>query len=397
MDQEVEEEKKSTEEEEPVKKSPPVKKVSFHHDENRKVAASTSSAQEGPLVTVNEEMGNTSKIPLYDNKKVPFVCLSEGLSKKASPCSLSSWVALSLTLDGRDKITKTIQYMCRLLSWWYSTILSSNKAALPYANLYKSLANSRKAFRLGRFMVEYYKLKQTLPQLFQASQQKSGSRNLWQYISNGFSNEMPSTTLWSTIGLSCKMIALAGFWAGDNVAYLASSGFLPPKDLYTKKAQIFSSRSYFIGAIVGFFVSWKEMKDHQIVLMDATKRVHDLISEKEEEDNDSTTEHSEQCNEALKALSEAKSKQFTLFLAVLKSACDTLVFSNNPGIDLHLRFRGKKMNEGFHCFCGLLSAGTVIFNNFPNKKIDADPTLAERRAAFRRSASSNWHAPSPLW
>ena len=50
-----------------------------------------------------------------------------------------------------------------------------------------------------------------------------------------------------------------------------------------------------------------------------------------------------------------------------QSCCDVLVFSNNPGIDFHERYRGKKMNEGFHSVCGLVSAGTVLYNNFPNK------------------------------
>jgi hypothetical protein len=45
-----------------------------------------------------------------------------------------------------------------------------------------------------------------------------------------------------------------------------------------------------------------------------------------------------------------------------------MVFSNMPGIDLHKRFRGKKNHEGFHCVCGLISAGTVVYNNFPDAK-----------------------------
>jgi hypothetical protein len=41
-----------------------------------------------------------------------------GLSKKATPLALESWAALSLTLDGRDKLTKVFQYATRLLGWW---------------------------------------------------------------------------------------------------------------------------------------------------------------------------------------------------------------------------------------------------------------------------------------
>jgi hypothetical protein len=54
------------------------------------------------------------------------------------------------------------------------------------------------------------------------------------------------------------------------------------------------------------------------------------------------------------------------------------------------------MNEGFHCLCGLLSAGTVLYNNFPENKqrVVKEKSTEERKAAFRKSASSNWY-PSP--
>ena len=41
------------------------------------------------------------------------------------------------------------------------------------------------------------------------------------------------------------------------------------------------------------------------------------------------------------------------------------VFSNMPGIDLHLKYRGKKMNEGVQSVFGITSALTVIYNNYP--------------------------------
>ena len=46
------------------------------------------------------------------------------------------------------------------------------------------------------------------------------------------------------------------------------------------------------------------------------------------------------------------------------------MFSNNAGIDLHKNYRGKKMHEGFHCLCGLVSASTVLYNYFPNAEND---------------------------
>lgn len=259
----------------------------------------------------------------------------EYVSHRSIGFSLHSASFYSLTLDGRDKITKTIQYACRLISWWYTTVLSSSKAATPYTNLYKSLSNSRKAFRLGRFLVEYYKLKQTIPQLFsnyrRPNMSSAGISSLFHrtseylciglYKEKALSSNADATPLWSTIGVSCKMIALAGFWFGDNVTYLASSGFLPPKEIYTKKAQFFSARSYFFGALIGLYVAWRDIKAHQPTLIDATKRVHDLVSEEEEEEKEesySPALHSSKWKVALDALSEARSKQFVLFLALLK-------------------------------------------------------------------------------
>ena len=73
-------------------------------------------------------------------------------------------------------------------------------------------------------------------------------------------------------------------------------------------------------------------------------------------------------DEALAHLRQMECRQFELSLALLKSCCDFLVFSNSPGIDLHLKLRGRKNHEGLHCLGGLVSASTVLYNNFPSAK-----------------------------
>ena len=52
--------------------------------------------------------------------------------------------------------------------------------------------------------------------------------------------------------------------------------------------------------------------------------------------------------------------------ALTKSIVDIMVFGNNPGVDLFVKYRGKKNHEGLHCIGGLVSASTVLYNNFPN-------------------------------
>merc|ERR1712183_598920 len=73
-----------------------------------------------------------------------------GLSSKSSALDPSSWVKLMLSLDGRDKITKIIQYSSRFLAYY-----TQQKR---FSNLQNSLTHSRKAFRFGRSFIEIYKL-----------------------------------------------------------------------------------------------------------------------------------------------------------------------------------------------------------------------------------------------
>ncbi len=96
------------------------------------------------------------------------------VSSKASPLQLKSWIALSLTLDGRDKITKVVQYISRLLGFYYETLAASSGSAAAAATttttasyvfkakkfrkLYKALTSSRKAYRFGRTLIEIEKL-----------------------------------------------------------------------------------------------------------------------------------------------------------------------------------------------------------------------------------------------
>jgi len=93
--------------------------------------------------------------------------LNASFSTKASPFLLKSWIAMVLTLDGRDKVTKAIQYASRLLAHYYETTGNSAKSlsaayliskAKRFRNLQAALTNSRKAYRFGRSFIEFEKL-----------------------------------------------------------------------------------------------------------------------------------------------------------------------------------------------------------------------------------------------
>ena len=110
-----------------------------------------------------------------------------------------------------------------------------------------------------------------------------------------------------------------------------------------------------MGGLAGLYVNLRSFWIHRNgALAEARRKYHDGSSDDGSNDG------------RRNALKKIEQKHFELFLALVKSICDVTVFSNNPGIDLHLKLRGKKNHEGLHCLCGLISASTVLYNNFPN-------------------------------
>jgi len=190
----------------------------------------------------------------------------------------------------------------------------------------------------------------------------------------------PATTpSWKLIGGTMKLLGLMGFWAFDNVAFLTGSGFLDPmhgaggiiidpkasdRMKRKKRASEWGARCYFIGGMGGLYVNARALWEHRNGLLKQARRKLDeavLISTNVIDDDGSI-------DEAKGNLKQAEKKHFVLSLALLKSCCDFMVFSNNPGIDLHLKYRGKKNHEGLHCLGGLISASTVLYSNFANSK-----------------------------
>jgi hypothetical protein len=304
-----------------------------------------------------------------------------------------------------------LQYSARFLAWWLA-----GRQAERFQALKTSLTVSRKAYRLGRALVEYYKLRSLglmktvgwhLQQTLESSldggcisnlakedgtttaAQKSVSREGFFYRSlshmayGNFYRPLVSLVsaammrgqdmsdvlchpLWKIMGSATKMVGLFGFWTGDNVGFLTSSGLFDDltTDMATRMArrkQIetvaskTANRFYFCGALAGLLVNLKSYWDHRVGTLQRLQQ--DLL--KMEDDDRSCT--------VLK-LEKAKEQEFVLFVSLLKSCCDVLVFSNNPGIDLWEKFYGRKLHDGVHCVGGLLSASAVLYDNFPNSK-----------------------------
>eukprot|EP00557_Chaetoceros_sp_GSL56_P008123 CAMPEP_0176496090 /NCGR_PEP_ID=MMETSP0200_2-20121128/11013_1 /TAXON_ID=947934 /ORGANISM="Chaetoceros sp., Strain GSL56" /LENGTH=462 /DNA_ID=CAMNT_0017894029 /DNA_START=48 /DNA_END=1436 /DNA_ORIENTATION=+ len=448
-------------------------------------------------------------------KELSFIlsCSPRNNQGKASPLVLKSWIALALTLDGRDKITKLTQYICRLVAHYYESLLAASRnngtictissnissrsdsasssstsnimeyysaQSQSFRNLQNSLANARKAYRLGRTLIELDKLQSIglgrwiqwhwrmnivnriiniatsvppqniqndektpprmhlprkmssniggpitatsistttvnanananattnstpLPTLTQYRQRLSSHIVKVLYLScstfldkgkdgegdekNGRnSNLAPPPSLWNVCLGTAKLVGLAGFWAADNVSYLYSSGFWLDggKRWRARDATVVAARCYFLAAMSGLLLNLKEfVKFRNGPLREALLVVDD---DDDDDDDDGTVmmngsgydggeenlafrkhERELELERRKEHLTNLKEKYVTISLALLKSICDVIVFSNNTGVDLHVKYRGKKMNETLHCACGITSALTVLYNNFPS-------------------------------
>lgn len=439
-----------------------------------------------------------------------FSCIRSSLATKANPREIKSWIGLSLTLDGRDKITKVLQYSSRLLGFYYESISASiTKAAVSSANLdgesstnavgklglallyrarskrfrklQKALTSSRKAYRLGRTITEIDKFRSMgvvhwlawhfRQNIFErdeesyiedekglesetkmknlAKQETSGSlhqnetfvekrnvvkfeesaaptitlprqvssnlspklvipkrRNAREYSAAGklfhtslsfFIDEQLTSKVaetppfWKVLSSTCKLLGLAGFWAGDNISYLHSTGFLSDERRHhrqgnmlgsAKVASLFAARCYFFAAVSGLYMNFRDWYSHRNgALSKAIEELQMCRCRKEAikiPENKSEGRSLDKPNVALEEfelqkqvkfleekLKNVEQKHAQICLALMKSCCDSIVFSNNAGIDLHLKYRGKKMSEGVQSVCGIISALTVLYNNFP--------------------------------
>ena len=368
-----------------------------------------TTESESDAMNINDSLVETDGLQNHANheavispieqQELSLVSMFEGFRNKPT-LGLRAWNHLILTLDGRDKVTKLLQYLCRLLAWWLqqphqnysSRQLSAFFIAERFVAMKNSLAMSRKAFRLGRSMIEIQKiqslgilqwielyLKKRYPSTNVSENATKACTNtilqplrtiLHSMIHPRVTSTLPTDSsnvpFWNIAGNSIKSLGLLMFWAADNLSFLYQSGFLDDyqinsKDrLYKRSLQItmstnIANRSYFTAALAGLVTNWNVYWNY------TTKQLMELQTKAvQSKSND------EIYQEAKLALQKAQEKQFTLFAALLKSVCDVLVFSNNAGVDLWRRYRGKPLHEGIHCLCGIVSASVVLYNNYPS-------------------------------
>eukprot|EP00978_Attheya_sp_CCMP212_P043649 scaffold288545_cov54-Attheya_sp.AAC.3 len=295
---------------------------------------------------------------------LPYVSFSSGIAHKASAKKLSSWISMSLTLDGRDKITKFMQYACRLLAWFYNGSNSNNLfLAIRFRALYKALSESRKAFRLGRTITECTKiaemnwgqflLNSLVPSHVEdtdATPTYTPRPKLPRRVSSniGFkpesSDDLGSTVIspslrgslirklsgltqwiqkdtecpqkndapvWQLVGSTLKMLGLAGFWAGDNVSFIAGTGFLDNYRLESAQARAQGR---------GFYVNARSYWTYRTeALEQAYARLHSLEQKNTTTESEADDTLAAKLQEARNGVEKARLKQFQLWLALLKS------------------------------------------------------------------------------
>ena len=202
-----------------------------------------------------------------------------------------------------------------MLAWWFAGTNQMKR----FKAVQTSLTTSRKAFRLGRSLIEVQKIRD------------SGLLELFFSTPGGAKSGDPA---WKIVGSAMKMIGLMGFWAGDNINFLTGSGLfddysqsVTQKERLEKRSQLktnaslFANRFYFFGAVAGLltglraYLSYRSntLREAHERLKEATERVAETDTKTEDE-----AKNKHLWKEAKEAMEKAKEKQFSLFVALLK-------------------------------------------------------------------------------
>jgi hypothetical protein len=328
---------------------------------------------------------HTSRIP-----KAPSL-LEAGLCRKATPWAIQPWAALVLTLDGRDKITKVLQYASRFLGWWLAGGSHKNQS-VRFTTLYKSLAMSRKAFRLGRSFIEleklrsmglvgliFWHLQSSLEEDDDGAEKpkrpktivKRASTNIgWgpmttldddQEVSSSrpsllrslssmayrkmyrpvlsrmsstlASTETPSVELWMAVGSAAKMVGLLGFWTADNLNFLHSSGALDDYSL-PETERLERRRKW--QSVVGRRANQTYFAG-ALAGLAVNWRAYQVfrrnkLAKAKEQFKEAVEESLDDQEQALQQLTKVKEKQFYLFLALLKVRLSRLNLSRHTAM-----------------------------------------------------------------
>jgi hypothetical protein len=211
--------------------------------------------------------------------------------------------------------------------------------------------------------------------------------------SKNINEASPKVEWWKATSSALKTIGLIGYLLGDNLNFLTSSGALDNYSLsdkdrlsHRKRFQTLvgkrSNQSYFFAAMIGLVTN--SYTYYRFLQQQKNTAMLIQVEQQHQADDENIGNNLEEQNGEWQIQNimiqqtattptptpKEQQKQFVLFLALFKSCMDVIVFSNNDGIDLHKKWRGRKNHEGLHCLCGILSAGTGLYNNLPDDDDD---------------------------
>ncbi|POM79767.1 Hypothetical protein PHPALM_2488 [Phytophthora palmivora] len=241
-----------------------------------------------------------------------------------APLSLDAFIKLAFCLEGRDKLSKMLQYGSRALAFYVLSADPKSDVGQRLHALYKVMQQSRKAFRLGK-SVTYYKKLQTLS----GNKSLSEGQRYLQFIQN---------------------VGMLGYFITDNMAFASKA------KVFRFDAEELSRRGgimWFCANVAGFF----NAVDNLNADVEKEKCVRDILASEE----DATRV------EALQnQLETLRSGRFKKLLAVLKVTCDLIVSSNTSGVRLSERITGTKLHDGIIGSVGCVSAAVVLYNTWPS-------------------------------
>jgi hypothetical protein len=71
------------------------------------------------------------------------------------PPAVTQWIAFTSSLQGRDKLIRTVQYFCKFYAWFLERKGAPKADFARYAGVTSSLSTTRKAIRVGKFVDQF--------------------------------------------------------------------------------------------------------------------------------------------------------------------------------------------------------------------------------------------------
>ncbi|GMF24663.1 unnamed protein product [Phytophthora lilii] len=252
------------------------------------------------------------------------------MDAKAAP-SLDAFVQLAFCLEGRDKLSKLLQYGSRALAFYVLSADPKSDVGRRLSALYKTMQQSRKAFRLGKSLTYYQKLR-----ALSGKKGLSEAQRYLQFVQN---------------------VGMLGYFVTDNLAFASKAQVLRlDADELARRGGIM----WFCANVAGFFTAMDNLNAD----VEKEKCVRDILASEDD------AARVDALNKQLDALRGGRVKKL---LAVLKVACDLVVSSNTSGVRLAERITGSKLHDGIIGSVGCVSAAIVLYNTWPNAPKPALP------------------------